>query len=98
MDTAKKTKKVLEKVLPKKKPVKEDDDLVTKSFSKEPKVETSKPEKVHFSSSDDDDWTKVANKAKESIKSFDDLFNDNKNDDISDKKIRMTIQKMKLTH
>ena len=77
------TKKLPEKVLPKKKPVKEDDDLVTKSFSKEPKVETSKPEKVHFSSSDDDDWTKVANKAKESIKSFDDLFKDNKNDDNS---------------
>ena len=77
-----------EKVLPKKKPVKEDDDLVSKTFSKEPKVETTKPEKVHFSSSDDDDWTKVANKAKESIKSFDDLFNDNKNDNSSDKKAR----------
>ena len=88
MDTAKKTKKLPEKVLPKKKPVKEDDDLVTKSFSKEPEVETLKPDKVHFSSSDDDDWTKVANKAKESIKSFDDLFNDNKNDDNSDKKAK----------
>merc|ERR1740129_519778 len=88
LDTAKKTKKLPEKVLPKKKSVKEDDDLVTKSFSKKPEVETSKPEKVHFSSSDYDDWTKVANKAKESIKSFDDLFNDNKNDDNSDKKAK----------
>ena len=77
-----------EKVLPKKKPVKEDDDLVTKSFTKEPEVETSKPEKVHFSSSDDDDWTSVANKTQETIKSFDDLFNDNKNDDNSGKKAK----------
>ena len=95
---AKKTKKLPEKVLPelsdsdsnvpKKKPLKEDDDLVTKKIEKEPEVETSKPEKVHFSSSDDDDWTKVANNTKETIKSFDDLFNDNKNDDNSDKKAK----------
>ena len=96
--SAKKTKKLPEKVLPelsdsdcnvpKKKPLKEDDDLLTKKIEKEPEVETSKPEKVHFSSSDDDDWTKVANKAKESIKSFDDLFNDNKNEDNSGKKAK----------
>ena len=96
--SAKKTKKLPEKVLPelsdsdcnvpKKKPLKEDDDLVTKKIEKEAEVETSKPEKVHFSSSDDDDWTSVANKTKETIKSFDDLFNDNKNDDNSDKKAK----------
>ena len=96
--SAKKTKNLPEKVLPelsdsdcnvpKKKPLKEDDDLVTKKFEKQPEVETSKPEKVHFSSSDDDDWTNVANKTKETIKSFDDLFNDNKNDDNSDKKAK----------
>ena len=96
--SAKKTKKLPEKVLPelsdsdcnvpKKKPLKEDDDLLTKKIEKEPEVETSKPEKVHFSSSDDDDWTSVANKTKETIKSFDDLFNDNKNDDNSDKKAK----------
>merc|ERR1712037_688023 len=96
--SAKKTKKLPEKVLPelsdsdcnvpKKKPLKEDDDLLTKKIEKEPEVETSKPEKVHFSSSDDDDWTSVANKTKESIKSFDDLFNDNKNNDNSDKKAK----------
>ena len=74
--------------VPKKKPVKEDGDLVTKSFSKEPEVETSKPDKVHFSSSDEDDWSKIANSTKETIKSFDDLFNDNKNDDNSDKKAK----------
>ena len=96
--SAKKTKKLPEKVLPelsdsdsnvpKKKPLKEDDDLVTKSFSKEPEVETSKTDKVHFSSSDEDDWSTIANKTKETIKSFDDLFNDNKNDDNSDKKAK----------
>jgi hypothetical protein len=41
-----------------------------------------------FSSSDEDDWTKIANNAKETIKSFDDLFNDNKNDGNSDKKAK----------
>merc|ERR1712008_217963 len=64
------------------------DDLETKSFSKEPEVETSKTDKVHFSSSDEDDWSTWANKTKETIKSFDDLFNDNKNDDNSDKKAK----------
>ena len=41
-----------------------------------------------FSSSDEDDWSKIANSTKETIKSFDDLFNDNKNDDNSDKKAK----------
>ena len=39
------------------------------------------PDKELISCSNEDDWTKIANKTKETIKSFDYLFNDNKNDD-----------------
>ena len=66
--------------VPKKKPVKEND-LITK----EPEVETSKPDLLS-SSDEDDDWAKIKKRHKETTKSFDDLFNDNKNVDISDKK------------
>ena len=58
--------------VPKKKPV------------KETAVETFTPDLL--SSSDEDDWSKISKRAIETIKTFDDLFNDNKNDDISDKK------------
>ena len=49
------------------------------------------PDKELISCSDEDDWTEIANKTKETIKSFDDLFNDNKNDDNSDKKLRIVL-------
>ena len=46
------------------------------------------PDKELISCSDEDDWTKIANKTEETIKSFDYLFNDNQNDDNSDKKAK----------
>jgi len=61
--------------IPKKKPVKQNDIL-----SKETEVKSdSKLEKSTFSS-DEDDWTNIANKTKETIKSFDELFNAEKSD------------------
>merc|ERR1712020_218318 len=68
--------------IPKKKPVKQDD--LAKKQETEVKPDA-KPEKSTFSS-DEDDWTNIANKTKETIKSFDELFNSEKPNDKSDQK------------
>ena len=41
-----------------------------------------------FRCRNEDDWSKISKRAIESIKTFDDLFNDNKNDDNSGKKAK----------
>ena len=71
--------------IPKKKPVKSND-LVTKETEvKTISTDEKKLGKVTFSS-DEDDWTNIANKTKETIKSFDELFNSEKPNDKSDQK------------
>ena len=70
--------------VPKKKPVKEDD---VKPEVKKSEVDTEKAGAT-FTSDDEDDWNTVVKETKESVKSFDDLFDDVKDSDKSDNKVK----------